>query len=460
MSTDRDASETPKAARLSPSWACPRCGGDMGDDFRCPACRLEYPTVGGVPWLFAEPQAALVEWRSRADYALRLLERDAAAAEAALTAGLVSPSTRRRLEALRDGYRAQHATMAALLSPLGVPTFARPIETHLALRTRLPASQGVSTYYHNIFRDWCWGEAENAASVALVAPTLRPTMGVRLVLGAGAGRLAYDLHLQHTPGATLALDFNPLLVLVGERVVRGDRVALHEMPMAPRTIADTARLRELGAGAPLDASFRFVLADALRVPLRAGSVDEIVTPWFVDVVEEDLATLAARINALLAPGGRWSIFGSLAFANADPRRCYGREEVDEVLAGAGFVVDGAEDAEIPYMSAPGSRHGRRERVVAIAATKVRGAQAPPRHVALPDWIVRSDRPVPLLPTFRTQAFTTRIYAFVMSLIDGRRTLRDMAQLMEQQKLMPADEAEAAIRTFLTKMYDESRQPTR
>jgi hypothetical protein len=68
--------------------------------------------------------------------------------------------------------------------------------------------------------------------------------------------------------------------------------------------------------------------------------------------------------------------------------------------------------------------------------------------------------VPLLPAFRTQAFTTRIYAFVMSLIDGRRTLRDMAQLMEQQKLMPADEAEAAIRTFLTKMYDESRQPTR
>jgi hypothetical protein len=45
----------------------------------------------------------------------------------------------------------------------------------------------------------------------------------------------------------------------------------------------------------------------------------------------------------------------------------------------------------------------------------------------------------------------------MSLIDGRRSLADMAQVFVDQRLMGRDEAEAAIRGFLTKMYDDSRR---
>ena len=70
----------------------------------------------------------------------------------------------------------------------------------------------------------------------------------------------------------------------------------------------------------------------------------------------------------------------------------------------------------------------------------------------------SNQPVPLLDAFRVQTSTTQIYAFVMSMIDGRRTLRDMALLMEEKRLMPRAEAEAAIRGFLIKMYDESQAP--
>ena len=50
---------------------------------------------------------------------------------------------------------------------------------------------------------------------------------------------------------------------------------------------------------------------------------------------------------------------------------------------------------------------------------------------------------------------TRIHAFIMSMIDGKRSLKDMAALMESQKLMPKAEAEEAIRGFLIKMYDEA-----
>ena len=44
------------------------------------------------------------------------------------------------------------------------------------------------------------------------------------------------------------------------------------------------------------------------------------------------------------------------------------------------------------------------------------------------------------------------------MIDGHRTLRDMATLMEERRLMPKAEAEASLRSFLIKMYDESQAP--
>jgi hypothetical protein len=109
------------------------------------------------------------------------------------------------------------------------------------------------------------------------------------------------------------------------------------------------------------------------------------------------------------------------------------------------------------MCSPASRHGRRERVLSWTAAKARNAKRTPRHEALPDWLVRGKDPVPLLDAFRAQATATRIHAFIMSLIDGRRSVDDMAQVLEQQNLMRREEAEPAIRSFLIKMYDDSRR---
>ena len=52
--------------------------------------------------------------------------------------------------------------------------------------------------------------------------------------------------------------------------------------------------------------------------------------------------------------------------------------------------------------------------------------------------------------FRAQSLSTRVYAFLLAMIDGERTIRDMARLMEQQKLMTAEDAEPSIRRFLAR----------
>jgi hypothetical protein len=73
--------------------------------------------------------------------------------------------------------------------------------------------------------------------------------------------------------------------------------------------------------------------------------------------------------------------------------------------------------------------------------------------------VRGAEPVPLLESFRVQALSTRIHAFIMSLIDGKRSLKDIAKVIVEQRLMGEHEAEPAIRSFLIKMYDDGRRGT-
>ena len=446
------------SATLDDLLACPRCDKALvrGESLRCTPCDVNFPDVGGVPWLFAEPTAALAEWRNRLGRTLRELEADAAqTANAAKSAGLHA-LTRERLTRLANAQARHVVELSELMTPLGVDTSA-PLATHLALRTRVAPTQGLTTYYANLHRDWCWGEAENEASYALVAAALPPLAGKRIVvLGSGGGRLAYDLHTCLAPTATLALDVNPLLTLATQRIVHGAHLSLHEFPLAPRALHDVAIERDLAAPTPVDAHFHCIVADGLRAPLASEAFDAVVTPWFVDIVDEDFTVLARRINRLLRQGGVWVTFGSLRFSAADPIRCYSPDEIVALVADAGFEAAAPSDTEIPYMCSPASRHGRRERVVTLAARKTKRIAAPDRHVALPDWLVQANKPVPLLDAFRLQATTTQVYAFIMSLIDGRRSVKDMAELMEQRRLMPRADAERALRDFLIKMYDESR----
>lgn len=440
--------------------ACPRCDQPLAEaapGLRCAGCRTDFPSIDGIPWLFAEPNAALGEWRGRLHFALQRSEREAKQLRAALERDLRAP-TRARIEMLASATEDHGRRLRSLLAPLEIERLTADVETYLALRTRPPTDQGLTTYYANVHRDWAWGEVENDASLRIVESALAgASPGTTLVLGAGAARLAYDLHMRCAPTRTIALDFNPLLLLIAQRVARGERVELYEFPIAPRAPADHAVLRTLAAPSPAREGLHFVLADAHRPPFRRGSFDTVVTPWLVDILPERFETLCARINTLLSPGGRWLNFGSLSFHVPDAAARYGVDECAAAIEENGFAAPAISEHEIPYLCSPSSRHGRRERVVAWSAAKRQDVKKVPRHEALPDWLVRGAEPVPLSESFRVQALSTRVHAFMMSLIDGRRSIKDMAKLMGEQQLMSETEAEPAIRSFLIKMYEDSRR---
>ena len=443
--------------------ACPRCDKtplDLSDDaLHCKACKVDFPMLEGMPWMFAEPQAALGEWRGRLQFSLQQLSHEVAGLEKELQAEDLSALTKRRVERYKKAIESHRRSLQKLLQPIEMQSLQGNYESYLALRTRMPTDQGLNTYYPNIHRDWSWGEEENEASLKQVRAVLHDhaELGNVLVLGSGAGRLAYDIHTKFNCTSTVAMDFNPLLMLVAKAVTSGKNLSLYEFPIAPLALDDDAVLRKLSAPEIADENFHLVLGDALRPPFPDASFDTVVTPWLIDIISEDLPEFSARINNLLKENGRWVNFGSLAFANPERARCYSPEETKAIVAENGFSDPYVSQATIPYMSSPASRHGRQERVFSFSAYKERGVKKPERHLALPDWIVTGKEPVPLSPSFRQQAMTTQVYSFIMSLIDGKRSIKDMAVVLENQKLMTKEEAEPAIRSFMTKMYDDSKR---
>ena len=296
--------------------ACPRCGktplSQKNGGYRCSACKVDYPSVGDLPWLFAEPDSSLGEWRNRLHFSLQQLANESQRIKAELAADDIRTLTRKRLEHQAEAIDEHRNMLRKILEPIDIQSQQASYESYLALRTRLPIDQGIQTYYANIHRDWCWGEAENEAAVNEIKAILdgsEPGLGDTLILGAGACRLAYDIHMHLDTARTIAMDFNPLLLLIAKSVMQGDEPELYEFPLAPKTLDDFAVLRKLSAPKPVRENFHFVFGDALRPPFATASFDTVVTPWIIDIVNETLPVQAARINQLLKPEGRWINFG-------------------------------------------------------------------------------------------------------------------------------------------------------
>ena len=78
-----------------------------------------------------------------------------------------------------------------------------------------------------------------------------------------------------------------------------------------------------------------------------------------------------------------------------------------------------------------------------------------QELSTPVWITDPTKAVPALPTFTEQAMATQVHAYLMSLIDGKRSISNIANVLEEQRLMSAREAVPVIQGFLSKMTSES-----
>ena len=104
-------------------------------------------------------------------------------------------------------------------------------------------------YYHHILRDWAWDAVPsrhfkthvndaNLQRVLNVWPN--PTPGKMLFLGAGAGRLSWDLHRVLKPEFTIAADINPFLLSCAHSLIKArESITLPELYTYPKLVFPT-----------------------------------------------------------------------------------------------------------------------------------------------------------------------------------------------------------------------------
>jgi SAM-dependent methyltransferase/uncharacterized protein YbaR (Trm112 family) len=435
---------------------CPRCPDNQlelapGKELvlRCTGCSQQYPFVGTIPCLVEDPLLWRALWRSRLDEYLHITStRVHHLRQEAQLADLL-PRTRERMLRVVVAIEDQRARIQALLGKISDDAAVLP-------PSAIPSQSGqddklaVLECYEHVFRDWGWGEREGELSRLLVERAVSQPLGRLAVYGAGAARLALDVHCTLRPTHTFALDINPLPLLIAAELLRGESLEFYEFPVAPISDEQAAVLQHLHSPVLLPEGFALLFADALRPPFAPSSLDSVLTPWFIDAARADLRETVASINRVLRPGGVWINVGPLRFNNA-MSRCYSIEEVFEIVTGSGFELLSHQREALPYFDSPSSGSRRTDTVVCFAARKT--GEAPPVNLPnlVPRWVTDPRLPIPVTPAMTALRRSSVFAVGVIALVDGTRSIADLARSLASSWGVDPALVQDQLRAFFAKL---------
>lgn len=410
--------------------------------------------VDDIPVLATDPDAMVRDWgRQRAAFAAQTrATRDVVLAQLAGHDALPN-ATRARLQRLHERLGRHAQQIEALFDAGGVAAVAE----ELGREDRVPGEGVATAYFDQVHRDWAWstGEPEAALEVVLdVLADLRPRR--MLVLGAGACRLPYDLHRAVQIETTIALDINPVPYFVARRVLAGLDVEQIEFPRCPRDSRSVAVDRSLRCDSPGADGFRLLFADGLAPPVPDGSFDAVFTPWFIDQVPKDLATLVPEIHRVLREGGAWLNHGPLLYqaTHTQPAHRYREDEVFEIVESSGFSLLRHRWDRMLYMQSPAGSQGRTEGVATFLARKDAGRER--QDAALPEWLDDTSRPVPRWPELDDYQPPHPMFEAVAGLVDGSRCADAIAKEMVRRFGLPGEAALGGVKTCLHEMWRARR----
>lgn len=445
---------SPMLHGIHPLLICPRCGATTAEGLNiqapgCGPCDLRFFSLNGLPCWFPNGEQQRVIWQDL--YAKLLDEKKQLEHLHELESRFIGllPATKQRLDVDRRARLKRLESVAAILENSSLQPLLNP-----GMQNLRPA--GFLQYYELLLRDWAWFNGDDHGrqdeNQVMLQQVLSLTDGDRnfkpkrvLVLGAGAGRLSWDLYNRWNPDVLVTVDHNPLLAYTAKHLIR-DMGSFTLWEVARHDPAKESVETAWDLAVPQSASqhstrnFHVLAADAWNLPLAPGSFDLIVTPWFIDIVGGDFKDLLGKLQAMLQPGGYWLNYGPLKYYDGMPeQQKYSHDEIRDLLGLAGFTLRHHDHFEVPYVQSPLSDTRRTESVWGYFAQlppKAPGA-VPARSIRIqpgesPSWLILPHLPVPPMPIGDVPEWVEKIFAFV----DGQRSINDLATLVAPS--MPPD----------------------
>lgn len=423
---------------------CPVCAKDI-NGVQCDGCKSEFFSLGDIPCVFTSGINQKKLWQHQ----MAMMEAQGSEALGNLDYLLegydISALTRNRLGEARAS---MEESLNVILSQFSEGGLVAQRDEHFEQTT----VENPTEYYHHILRDWAWDNEpspyfETNANDANLKRVLdvwdSPKPERMLVLGAGAGRLSWDLHEALKPQLTIASDINPFLLTCAHNLIKDRKnISLPELytypqvgypfskswQMVPPTDSDNLRGQWFALG-----------ADVWNMPMHESSVDTIVTSWLLDVTGGDIKDLIAVVSYLLKPGGTWINTGPLLYSRQvsfDMK--YSAEEILNFAEMTGFVINKQSVDEIAHMVSPLNARFHHEQLLTFSAQKGSVAYVIPEVSNLdewltPPWLVMHHLPVPAI-NFECE-MGHEFIGQVLSLVDGEKSIHLIGQLL--QSSMPA-----------------------
>lgn len=435
---------------------CPICAKEVVS-FHCEGCNSEFFSLGGIPCLFTTG----IQQKSLWQHQMSMMETQGVDALEHLDYILqgydVSVLTRNRLVQAREAMSESLEMIIGQLKGAGLVSRREPLFEQMKV-------DNPTEYYHHILRDWAW-DAEpskhypthvNDANLERVLNVWQnPQPGKMLFLGAGAGRLSWDLHKVLRPEFTIASDINPFLLTCAYTLIKRRKpLTLPELYTYPQVGYPFSRswvMQPPDDPYDLHKSWYALGADVWNMPLKESSVDSIVTSWLLDVTGGDVKDLISVISYLLKPGGYWVNTGPLLYSGQlgfDLK--YSAEEILDFADMAGFDLELQSVEEVAHMASPLNARYHHEQILSFSARKREQAKpiAEPGNTdewLTPPWLVMHHLPVPNIQ-FQCQMGHDFIRQ-VLSLVDGQRSIYLIAQMVQPGLPEGVDAKEAVVALF-------------
>ncbi len=410
---------------------------------------VRYPLIQHVPWLLPNPHNSLTDWGAKLNHFNQVILSEIKELEKTLKQ--TDGATRERIQRLLQGKQVFIRRVSELLLPV-MRAQAATKPAYDALRDRAPTTQNLLSYEANLYRDWVWGQEENKLTADIVSAHLaKEDVNKLIVLGAGAGRLALDLHHAWQSSMTIATDINPLLVMAAEYLLQGETLPFVEFPLQPRTSEYVAVEHNI-VGEKKPENFHFIFSDAVKPSVKRGSFDTVVTPWFIDIQPLEFGRFLRQLNHYVPTGGRWVNFGSLVFNQRRDKLCYSIDEVKAIAEAQGFTIDDIQEHEIPYLKSPYNAGYRMERVWSWSAIKTHDLTSVTSPQNLPVWLLDSAQAIPKAEYFSQFSYTHRVYAQLTAEVDGKTSINKMAKKFSRQNKMDEQEAQRLLVNFFMDLH--------
>ncbi|NSL88339.1 methyltransferase domain-containing protein [Chitinophaga sp. Mgbs1] len=334
---------------------CPVCGNPGGlpeavaGKICCSSCHTAFPLLQQeIPLLLKSPEAYLGNLCLLYEREQRELQERKAAVD---NSKKIHPYQHNRLDNIGKALEERISDLSLLQ---------QEVMQHITITDILKeiGKDGQTGYIHDysyLRRDWCRlpeGEAEIAHLLTVLAGeinTWHPTCEQLLVLGAGTGRIAWELTLHARQ--VFALDKSYSMISHFARILKED---FYFRYLSTKGISSSSGVVHL-LRATLDRSdtarsnrIHCLVADAATLPFPDSSADVIVSVYFTDVIP--LHSYLAEIKRVLTPGGIFIHYGPLDYHFTDITQYLTPEEVHTAFLHAGFEVHaGQHSRQAPHL---------------------------------------------------------------------------------------------------------------